>query len=59
MELKYRGATYKPSGEGEPMADAESMGVARRPRTDGSQSVKTSLRKPGEELIYRGVRYTR
>jgi len=57
MELKYRGIAYKASFTGESEVDSKQMGVQRRKTAE--QSVKDALRQPGEELTYRGVRYTR
>jgi hypothetical protein len=58
MELKYRGAFYNFSPSTEAGETVEQMtiyrGVSYR-----AKMVKASLRQPGEELIYRGVRYNR
>lgn len=58
MELKYRGITYQASALGEQPLLAERVGVYRG-ATFPMKSVKDSLHRPGKELIYRGVRYTR
>jgi len=56
MKLIYRGIPYEASFH-EPAADIEQAGRSRRPTTRESQSTKEQLRRPGNELTYRGVRY--
>lgn len=58
MELKYRGTTYQASALGEQSPLTEQVGV-RRGAAFPMKLVKNSLHRPGNELIYRGVRYTR
>ncbi|MEO1095691.1 MAG: DUF4278 domain-containing protein [Cyanobacteria bacterium J06638_28] len=58
MELKYRGTTYQASTLGEQSTLIEQVSV-RRGAALPMKSVKNSLHRPGNELIYRGVRYTR
>lgn len=60
MKLKYRGIAYLASFLEHQDADTAQVGLSRRKAAQSDQSSgKPSLRKPGEELIYRGVRYTK
>lgn len=59
MEFKYRGITYQSSFLAEQTSESRQIGLLRRRTAQVEQSLKQSLRKPSEELIYRGVRYTR
>ncbi|HEY9889516.1 MAG TPA: DUF4278 domain-containing protein [Candidatus Obscuribacterales bacterium] len=57
MRLKYRGIPYEAS-----ILDATAEGTVGLPRPASApeeRSPKASLRQPGPELMYRGVRYTR
>ncbi len=61
MELKYRGATYMASSHpdySEVTEVDEHLGL-NRSVPYSTRQVKTSLRRPTEALIYRGVRYNR
>lgn len=59
MQLKYRGISYTASVTEDRGEGTERVGVYRRKLTTTPQPAKPSFRKPSEELIYRGVRYTR
>ncbi|NER81689.1 MAG: DUF4278 domain-containing protein [Leptolyngbya sp. SIO1D8] len=58
MELKYRGVSYQTDISGDQAAPNEQIGTSRG-GSNQTKSRKSPLRQPGEELIYRGVRYTR
>ena len=59
MHLKYRGIRYQASFPSERSEDSVQLGLFRRKKTQKAKPAKLALRKPGEELIYRGVRYTK
>lgn len=58
MELKYRGISYDAFASGGQTIETQQMGIYRS-IPYRTKSVKASLHQPGEEFIYRGVRYTR
>lgn len=59
MQLKYRGIAYQASFVEDHAEDASQVGLSRRRASQENKTAKSSLRKPGQELVYRGVRYTR
>lgn len=59
MKLKYRGVAYQPGCLGEQGEDPAQLGLTRRQSAQENTAAKPNLRKPGQEMIYRGVRYTR
>lgn len=54
MELRYRGVAYRAQVNDTTTSDWSGHKIRRE-----EKSIKDSLQMPGEELIYRGVRYTR
>ncbi|MDB9527804.1 DUF4278 domain-containing protein [Oscillatoria sp. CS-180] len=58
MELKYRGIAYRASSAEDQTTESDQAGLSRRRAGAENKSIKKSLRKPSDELIYRGVRYT-
>lgn len=59
MQLKYRGISYQASFVDDQTEDSAQVGLSHRRSTQENKSAKPNLRKPGDELIYRGVRYTK
>lgn len=57
MQLKYRGIAYQASFVEDRADNSTQLGLSRRKSAKKEKSTKVSLRQPGEELIYRGVRY--
>lgn len=59
MQLKYRGISYQPAFVEDQTADSAQLGLSRRHAAPSEKPAKPNLRKPGDELVYRGVRYTK
>jgi hypothetical protein len=59
MQLKYRGIAYQASVVEDQAEDSAQVGLSRHKTAQTQISAKDNLRKPGAELIYRGVRYTK
>jgi hypothetical protein len=59
MELRYRGISYQASEIDDQAENSTQVGLSRRSEQPSASLAKPKLRKPGEELVYRGVRYTR
>ena len=58
MKLMYRGIPYEASLTQESAADIAETQSSRRAISNKKDSPKEQLRHPGQELTYRGVRYT-
>ncbi len=59
MHLKYRGVSYQASFVEDQRGEPDGVGIHRHKLVADSQPAKLNLRKPENELVYRGVRYTR
>jgi hypothetical protein len=59
MQLKYRGIAYQPAFVEDQVEDSAQLGLSRRQAAQSDKPAKPNLRKPGDELVYRGVRYTK
>jgi len=58
MKLMYRGIPYEASVTHESAADAAETPRSRRAIANKKDPIKEQLRRPRQELTYRGVRYT-